>query len=187
MEGVLFFRLKRNIAALREYFSKLAILEARRSPARLIQIGCGRPTESVRSASWLHYPPALFTRSNLFINRIFKNDLISGCLCALNHLASCAHNRVGRRLLHWESGHCWLRGQRLHVEEIHKIVGSATGRIGVLPTNRDPCVGKSSFSSWMKTLSYTINKSGPQVQVASCQDPRYKLDNKIIGPWQVTF
>lgn len=31
VEGVLFFGSKRNIAALREYFSKLTILEARRS------------------------------------------------------------------------------------------------------------------------------------------------------------
>lgn len=31
VEGVLFFGLKRNIAALREYFSKLTILKARRS------------------------------------------------------------------------------------------------------------------------------------------------------------
>lgn len=31
-----------------------------------------------------------------FINRIFKNDLISDCLCTLNHVAGPIHKREGR-------------------------------------------------------------------------------------------
>lgn len=47
------------------------------------------------SAACFYYPFTLFMRSNFFfINRIFKNDLISDCLCALNHVVGPIHKSV---------------------------------------------------------------------------------------------
>jgi len=41
-----------------------------------------------------------------FINRIFKNDLISDCLCTLNHVAGPVHKREGRGAGKPRSGGC---------------------------------------------------------------------------------
>lgn len=89
-------------------------------------------------------------RSNFFINRIFKNDLISGCLCALNHFASHAHNRTGRSppelspkstasSLYSEGGLCQIQ----HL--VNSVNSRHCDRKRVLPINKDPMCGKELF------------------------------------------
>lgn len=111
-----------------------------------------------------------------FINRIFKNDLISDCLCALNHVVGPIHKseegRGGGRPP--GGGHRpapgpsraagGRRGPRRRggcSELSPRYTPSGRG----LPIKRDPtCGGESPFRSRMKTSSYIISTFGAEVK-----------------------
>lgn len=89
-------------------------------------------------------------RSNFFINRIFKNDLISSCLRALNHFASHVHNRTGRspglRLKCTANSLCSEGGLCPGIQHLGNSVNSIhCDRKRVLPINKNPMCGKELF------------------------------------------
>lgn len=131
------------------------------------------------SAACFYYPFTLFMRSNFFfINRIFKNDLISDCLCALNHVVGPVHKREGGP--GWGEGRPAGRGQRppappgLREDEGGRGGGrggppanGATGRRcqeGCCPLAGTPRAVASPLGPWMKTRSYIIRTFGAEVK-----------------------
>lgn len=94
-----------------------------------------------------------------FINRIFKNDLISDCLCALNHVAGPVHKQEGCGAEKPRGGGCHpspcpatvVGGWRDREERgLSRSFPSGTSHKhalsgGALPVKRDPMCGKEPF------------------------------------------